>query len=264
MTGLRVAWRIGAVSAVFGLGFVALSFEKLLGLVVREGHLRREDRIVRRWATRMTRVLGIRVRIEGEPPAAPFLLVSNHLSYTDVVVFMSQLDARLLSKAEVKSWPLVGFLARFGGTLFIDRANRRDIPRVLDEIESTLEKGRGVVFFPEGTSSAGIEVMPFKASLFEVAVKGELDIAASAITYSTSPGERPAQWSVCWWGDMEFAPHLMDFLRVSSVDATLRFGEQNLRGTGRKELAATARREVERLFVPVCSEIGEDIPTPRR
>lgn len=264
MTGLRVAWKVVAVGAAFAWGTVVLSGAKLFGLVAPQGKVRREDRIVRRWATRMTRVLGIHVRVEGEPPAAPFLLVSNHLSYIDVVVFMSQLDARLLSKAEVKSWPLLGWLARFGGTLFIDRTNRRDIPRVLSEIEATLEKGRGVVFFPEGTSSAGLEVMPFKASLFEVAVKGQLDIATAAVNYTTKPGDRPAQWSVCWWGDMEFAPHLIDFLRVSHVDATLRFGAQHLRGTERKELATAAHREVVRLFDPVCAELGADEPTPVR
>jgi len=261
MTGLRIAWKLGALCVTFGWGVVALSCAKLIGLVATQGKIRREDRIVRGWAARMTRVLGVHVHVEGEPPQAPFLLVSNHLSYVDVVVFMSQLDARLLSKAEVKSWPVLGWLARFGGTLFIDRANRRDIPRVLSEIESTLEQGRGVVFFPEGTSSPGLEVMPFKASLFEVAVKGQIDIATAAITYTAVPGERPAQWSTCWWGDMEFAPHLIGFLRVSRVDATLRFGEQHLRGEERKELATSAHREVVRLFEPVCSELGPDEPT---
>ena len=206
----------------------------------------------------MNRVMGIRVRVVGTPPAAPFLMVANHLSYTDVGVFMSQLDARLLSKAEVKSWPVLGFLARFGGTLFIDRTSRRDIPRALNEIQETLSTGRGVVFFPEGTSSPGLDLLPFKASLFEVAVAGKLEIVTAALHYSTPPHERPAQWSVCWWGDMLFAPHLLKLLRLSHIDAVVRFSDSRLTGTDRKQLALDAQADIQRIFEPVCQELGED------
>lgn len=260
MSGLRLLWRVAGITLACSISTLALAAEKLIGLVFRQGHIERENRIVRRWAGWMASVMKVRIRVEGKEPQAPFLLVANHLSYTDVVVLMSQLDARLLSKSEVKSWPVLGLLARFGGTLFIDRTNRRDIPRALTEIRETLTLGRGVVFFPEGTSSAGMEVLPFKASLFEVAVAGELEIVTAAISYSTPPTDRPAQWSVCWWGDMPFASHLIGMLKLSRIDAKLRFGEATIRAEERKQLAILAQTEVQRLFEPVCEEIGEDRP----
>ena len=104
MIFLRVVWRLLAIAAVCSLGVITLLIEKARGSLRPGQQVARENRIVRRWARQMNRVMGIRVRVVGTPPAAPFLMVANHLSYTDVGVFMSQLDARLLSKAEVKSW----------------------------------------------------------------------------------------------------------------------------------------------------------------
>jgi len=95
-----------------------------------------------------------------------------------------------------------------------------------------------------------------------VAAAGELPLATAALRYGTPPGERPAQWSVCWWGDMDFLPHLLAFLRLSRVDATLTYGDEPVRGTERKQLALDAQRAVQDLFEPVAAELGEDAPTP--
>jgi len=263
MSALRVARKLVAIAWVCGTSVLWMLGVRALRPGGREGRAQRENRVSRSWARRMCRVLGVRIRVEGPKPEPPFLLVSNHLSYVDVVVLMSQLDARLVSKAEVRSWPLLGALARLGGTLFIDRTKRRDIPRVLADIQATLARGHGVVFFPEGTSSAGLEVMPFKASLFEAAALGSLEIVPASLHYATPPDERPAQWSVAWWGDMDFAPHLLGLLRLSRIDAVLRLGTERLQDDDRKQLALAAHGEVASLFHPLCSELGEDRPAAR-
>ena len=260
MTWHRVALRVLGFTLLSLTGVVYLALLRCLALVVPAGSIRREDHAIRTWARGMCWLLGVRVRVEGTPPGGPFLLICNHLSYLDVVAIMSQVDARLLSKAEVASWPGLGFLARFGGTLFVDRTRRRDLPRVIGEIRAVLDKGRGVVFFPEGTSSPGLEVLPFKPSLFEVASAGGLEISTAALHYRTPGSERPAQWSVSWWGDMEFAPHLLGLLRLSRIDARLRFGARRVAGSDRKQLALDAREEVVALFEPLAEELGQDAP----
>lgn len=262
MTAHRVVFKLTGVAAACSVGVASMALTRLYGKLAKDGHVAREDRVVRRWARRMCAILGLQVETRGTPPAEDFLLVCNHLSYVDVIVIMSQVDARLLSKAEVKDWPVLGWLAGYAGTLFVDRTRRRDLPRVIAEIRGMLALGRGVVFFPEGTSSPGLELLPFKPSLFEVASAGELPLATAALHYATPAGERPAQWSVCWWGDMEFVPHLLAFLRLSRVDATLTYGHEPVRGAERKELALSAHSAVQELFRPLAEELGEDLPTP--
>lgn len=243
----RAALRLTAVTAWTSATVLRVALLRLL-------HRTEAERAAARtWARGMCRLLGVHVRVEGVPPSGRYLLVCNHLSYVDVVVLMSALDATLLSKAEVGAWPVIGALARFGGTLFVDRTRRTDLPRVLGEIERVLAGGHGVVFFPEGTSSAGYEVLPFKASLFEVAARGGIDLACAALHYATAPGDPPACWSVCWWGDMGFGSHLWPLLGLERVDATLRFGAARVHGDDRKQLSDAARAEVLRLFEPVCA-----------
>ncbi len=263
MTAHRVVVKLTGVGLACSAGVVSMALTRLYGRFAPEGHVAREDRIVRRWAQRMCRILRLDVETHGTPPTGDFLLVCNHLSYVDVIVIMSQVDARLLSKAEVKGWPVMGWLARYAGTLFVDRERRRDLPRVIGEIRAMLALGRGVVFFPEGTSSPGLELLPFKPSLLEVAAAGELPLATAALRYETPPGERPAQWSVSWWGDMEFVPHLLAFLRLPRVAATLTYGDEPVRGSERKELALAAQDAMQKLFEPVADELGEDAPTPK-
>jgi 1-acyl-sn-glycerol-3-phosphate acyltransferase len=258
MTTHRVVWKLLASGAACSAGIPALAIVRSIGFFLRANHDRREDRLIRAWAKLMARILGMRVSVSGPLPRGAFLLVSNHLSYIDVFAFMSQVDARLLSKAEVKSWPLLGPLANFAGTLFVDRARRKDLQRVITEIESTLKHGRGVLFFPEGTSGSGMEVHTFKPSLFEVAAQGGFEVCTAALTYVCQPGERPAQWSVSWWGDMPFLPHLIGALRLSSFEAKITFSEQRLSGSDRKQLASEAHAAVTEIFVPVCTELGED------
>lgn len=258
MTAYRIVWKSMAISATCIVSALVLALVRGVGLLVPWGRVRREDFVIRSWARIMTRIFGLRVSISGPLPERGTLLVSNHLSYMDVLVYMSQVDARLLSKAEVKQWPLLGPLARFGGTLFVDRARRKDLTRVLQEIRDTLDQGRGVVFFPEGTSGSGREVMAFKPSLFEVAAQGNLEVSTAALRYECPPAERAAHWSIAWWGSMPFLPHMLGILRLSRFDAHIVFNEQRLRGTDRKELAQEARSAIIGAFEPLYVELGED------
>src|SRR5207237_719547 len=85
---------------------------------------------------------------DGRPPSPPFLLAANHLSYVDVFVLASRLPVRFVAKVEVRRWPVLGPISRGFGTIFINRSDRRDIPRVLAEIEQALGRGEGIILFP--------------------------------------------------------------------------------------------------------------------
>ena len=131
------------------------------------------------------------------------------------------------------------------------RGRRRDLKRVISEVEARLAAGRGVVIFPEGTSTKGDAVQPFKASVFEVPIRTGTPVSYAALHYHTPEGAPPAHVSVCWWGDMPFVPHLMDLLALPSVRATVTFGPEPVLAADRKSLAVQARRAVQAEFIPV-------------
>ncbi len=133
---------------------------------------------------------------------------------------------------------------------------------MITEIESTLEEGRGAVVFPEGTSSAGASVLPFKPSLFEVAATSSTPVSCGAIRYRTFPGERPAQWSICWWGGMEFGAHFLAMLGMKGFEVFLSFSETRVEGDDRKQLAEAARAVVSSVFTPTCDAAAVDEGEP--
>lgn len=206
--------------------------------------------IFRNWAKTIVRVLGINIRTNAIVPATPFFLVSNHLSYLDIVVLASQMDCVFIAKREVARWPVFGLLSRSMDTIFIDRARIADIPRVNALIVETLRHGQNIVVFPEGTSTAGASILPFKASLLEPAARGNFPVAYACLSYRTPPGEVPAHLSVCWWGAMTLLPHLFGVFRLSSIEATLTFGSETLQGADRKELANRLHKAVTTIFTP--------------
>jgi len=210
------------------------------------------------WSRAVVALLGIRVAVDGTPPSPPFLLVANHLSYLDVIVLASRLRRpAFVAKADVARWPVVGLLARSMGTLFVDRERKRDLARSAGALEERLRRGEGMVLFPEGTSTDGAGVAPFRSSLLDPAARGRLPVSYAALSYATPDGEPPAHLAVCWWGDMTFGDHLLRLLRLASVEAHLTFGAEPVRGSDRKELARDLWQAVRDRFRPVVST-----PTP--
>ncbi len=203
------------------------------------------------WSRGVLRLVGARLRIRGTPPEPPFFLVSNHLSYLDIVVLASCLDAVFVAKAEIGRWPIVGFLCRCMQIIFIDRSSRRDIPRVLVLIDSALQRHQGIVVFPEGTSSDGSTVGSFRPSLLETAARTGRPVSYASLSYDTPEGEDPAHLAICWWGDMPFLSHLLKLLALRRFRITLVFGEERIQDGDRKRLAERLREAVAGQFIPV-------------
>jgi 1-acyl-sn-glycerol-3-phosphate acyltransferase len=183
---------------------------------------------------RHLRLFGYSANVAGPIPTKG-LLVSNHLSYLDILAICATAPAVFVSKADVRRWPVFGWLAAIGGTVFIERERRTHVGEVNREIESALNEGALVVVFPEGTSSNGETVLPFRSSLLEPALRAGHEISTCWIHYELADGD--AGQEVCYWGDHTFFPHLVNLLGKRRVQATLRFGKFQRTTDDRKELA---------------------------
>jgi 1-acyl-sn-glycerol-3-phosphate acyltransferase len=114
-----------------------------------------------------------------------------------------------------------------------------------------LDSGRGVVFFPEGTTSRGDKVAPFRPSLLEPAARSRRPVHYAALSYRTRKKCPPAERAVCWWGDMKFGSHILQLLAMPGFDASLTFGKEPIREDDRKLLATRLHRAIEQQFEAV-------------
>ena len=194
------------------------------------------------WARSVCRTLGVRATTTGTPPQDA-LVVSNHISYLDIPLLASYIDAVFVAKADVADWPLVGTVCRGIDTIFIDRNAKRDVIAVGEEMERRLAAGLGVVVFPEGTSGTGEEVLPFRSSLLEVAARDEVPVHWAAIRYAVPDSEPPVTESVAW-GDMPFLPHVWGLLQIAEIRAEVIFGAKPIVDRDRKALAAKLQSAV--------------------
>lgn len=204
----------------------------------------------RSWSRALLWLLGVEVAEIGRRPEPPFFLVVNHLSYVDILVLASRVDAFFIAKSEVEGWPAIGLLCRSMGTIFIDRGSRRDVVRVLDELEGLMAEGHGVVLFPEGTSTDGTHVRRFLPSLLDAAARMQRPVAYASLRYETPAGEAPSSEVVCWWGEMTFGPHVWNLMTLPGFRAHLHFGEETILHDDRKQLAARLRDAVIELLPP--------------
>ncbi len=204
-----------------------------------------------RWARAAKRILGMQLLAVGQPPEPPFFLVSNHLSYVDIIALAAHVKGVFIAKCEVAHWPVLGMLCRSMGTIFVDRSRRFDVIRVMNLTQQAIREGAGVVLFAEGTSTAGARVEEFRSSLLEPAVREQIPVSYASVSYRTPTGEPPAFQTVCWWGDMTFLPHLLGLFAVKRFEAHLVFGREAVQATNRKTLAARLHAAVQAQFIPV-------------
>ncbi len=203
------------------------------------------------WTKSFVWISNMKIEVSGVPPRPPFFLVTNHLSYTDMAAIRAVVKGVFVAKAEIEGWFLAGRIVRDMGTIFIDRANRRDIPRAGELIIERLDAGEGVIVFPEGTSTRGEEVLPFNSSFLEFAARRDIPVSYAAISYLTPAGELPASLAACWWEDISFFAHLWRLFHVSEYTAVIKFGEAPVVNKDRKALATELTRRVSELFEPV-------------
>ncbi|HEY8066217.1 MAG TPA: lysophospholipid acyltransferase family protein [Methylosinus sp.] len=205
----------------------------------------------------MCAIIGIEVREQGRlAGSSPRFVVANHVSWTDIIVLASRYPLVFLAKSEVASWPVLGFLARLQGTIFVERGNRRSIPIVNAALAERLKRGEDIVVFAEGTSSDGAGVLKFNASHF--AMLSELaataaaapTLAPAAILYTERKSALVGgRFDVGWYGDMTFLPHLWSLMKRGGAKCHILWGEAVDPGSGdRKALAAATEAKVRDLL----------------
>jgi len=206
---------------------------------------------LQRNSRRVLRVFMSSMVSEGPLPNSG-LLVCNHLSYLDVLLLASLKPSVFVSKHEIRHWPVVGWFARMAGTIFVRRERRGDVARTGEQIRNVLRQGQLVVLFPEGTSSDGRQVLPFKSSLLEPATGSGHELFVGHIAYAISEGT--VENDVCYWGDMTFFPHAVMLLTRPRVVARVHFSCFQAGAASRKDLARLLHAEVVRLKTASCPE----------
>jgi 1-acyl-sn-glycerol-3-phosphate acyltransferase len=208
---ISIQWLLGKLGLP-GWGFIASNYYRVL-----------------------CKVLGIAVRVEGEPVRdRPVLFVSNHVSWADILVIGSIMPIAFVSKAEVGNWPLVGVTARLQRTVFVDRSRRQQTGDAIAEMVQRLQSGVSVVLFAEGTSSDGNRVLPFRSALIgavrEAGARSNsgVTIQPMSIGYTRVNGipmGRQHRTLAAWYGDLDFMPHIRAFLAVGRIDAVVSYGQ---------------------------------------
>jgi len=214
---LRGGWALAALAVLFAIflpfRWVDLVAARLAGRRVTA----LGAGVVRVWAGQALPSLGLRYVQNGTPMRQGGAFVANHSSWIDIVALQRAAAPFLVSKAEVRTWPLIGQVGRAIGTMFIDR-RPAEAKRQEAELLARLARGDRMAIFPEGTSTDGQRVLPFKSALFGVffapGLNGRIAVQPVTIAYRPRAG-LPASF-YGWWGEMDFASHLRDVLARST------------------------------------------------
>jgi 1-acyl-sn-glycerol-3-phosphate acyltransferase len=174
------------------------------------------------------------------PPSG--LLVCNHLSYLDIVVLSSVQPCAFVAKRDVATWPLFGWLARAAGTIFVDRNCRLSSFKTVGLLRDAIAGGSLVVLFPEGTSSDGTTVLPFKSALLESVVQLRCPVTTAALEYALDDGSVGDE--VCYWRDMTLVPHLLNLFFKREIRSSCSFSRPKIRIGDRKNIARELRDEI--------------------
>lgn len=238
MRQLRTLWRLLRV-------LLHLLAGTLLALLIapfqRPDRPHPTPRIVLWWLRRLCHLLGLQIRVRGDIPNEPHLLVANHISWLDIPVLGSLMLTSFISKQEVRNWPLIGWLAARACTLFIRRgAGQTD--QLKAQMQAKLDLGNQVLLFPEGTTGNGEEVGPFFPRLLAIAQETGQPIQPVALRFSQN-GELSR--AAPYIGDDILMPHLWRVLSQDSIEVEVCFTQPlHINGQSRKELALQARNQI--------------------
>jgi 1-acyl-sn-glycerol-3-phosphate acyltransferase len=199
-------------------------------------------RIILGWMQTLCRRLALRVHIEGTPVQGGALFVANHISWHDIAVLQSIVPTGFIAKSEIRGWFVIGWMAYRGNTLFIKRGKRDSFIDIMQGMQQRLGLGQSLLIFPEGTTSTGESVLPFKSRLYDPAIEQQVPVQAVALHYR-SPSKTSAE--LAFINKVSFMRHLVRMLREPYIDVRVRFCEPiPTAGRERKELAEITEAQV--------------------
>jgi len=236
---LLAAWRLTAVvlHGLHGLWVVWVTFAQLAPA---QRHAR-----IQWWSAKTLRLLGLTLRVHGQAHPGPTLMVANHVSWLDIMALHAVCpQARFVSKAQVRHWPLIGRLVDAGGTLYIERERARDAMRVVHLMAEALSQGQTVAVFPEGTTADGHRLLPFHANLLQSAVATATPIQPVALRFSDA--HQPVSEAAQYLGETTLAQSLWRIAMAQDMVVTLHFLAAHATAHAeRRALAQRLRQEIE-------------------
>lgn len=239
MNKLRALWKIlrGFSHLLVGLWTIHLHFPRL-------PEEQREMR-VQAWSLQFLALWDIHLKVLGQPVVSgPALLVSNHISWLDILVIHAARYCRFVSKSDIRDWPLVGALATHSGTLYIERTNRKDALRMVHDMADAMKDGDVLAVFPEGTTSDGQSLLPFHANLIQSAIAADAPVQPMSLKFvDASTGELTL--APCYIGDDTLLASIWRTLTAPAITAVVHFGApQTADGRERRQWASDLRESV--------------------
>jgi 1-acyl-sn-glycerol-3-phosphate acyltransferase len=221
-----------------------------------------QRRVMKTWSRQLLAILNIGIQIEGEQPArgeGGCLIVANHVSWLDIFVLNAIHPARFIAKSEVRGWPVIGWLCRRSGTIFIESAMRQDASLTNRRISLLLKQGACVGLFPEGTTTDGKQVGHFHSALVQSAIDAGIRLCPIALRYQTDAGE-PSP-TTAFIGDMTLVQSIWQILRCQHHNALLVFTPVLMTANGNRRVLARAAQEA---IAQVLQTIGTTRKTDTR
>lgn len=254
---IKLAWRLARASLHLVAGLATCAF------VFPWAGQRLRERLTRRWSLQLLALC--RVSVEqghGAPALEHAMIVANHVSWLDIFVINSLHPCRFVAKAEIRGWPLLGWLAKRAGTVFIARGDRRGLRDIFKGLVGMLRQGQRVAFFPEGTTSRQGLILPFHANLLEAAIDASVAVQPYALEYVDERGTHHT--SVDYVGETTFVNSFFAILSGPPVRARLTcLAPVSSVGEHRRDLAQAARTAISRSLGARMAEAAADAPPLR-
>jgi len=232
---LRLLYKLSFIILLFGYGLIIAGclFPALNLLCPANKAKTKRNTLKTHWLRRFSAIVNLCITKQGEPPEQGALLVSNHVSWLDIIVIGQYLPAYFVAKSDILSWPIIGYLAKQGGTIFISRGDKMHIKATTEKMVWVLKQNSNIIAFPEGTTTPGNEVLSFHASLFQPALLTRSDIQPVALQYQGAAKE-----CAPFVGDDAFVPHLIKMLTLDKIEVRLSFLPV-INGSGKNRLAVS-------------------------
>ena len=217
---LRLLYKLSLIILLFSYGLIiAGAIFPALNLLCSANQAKSKRNALKiHWLKRFSAILNLRITKKGELPTQTALFVSNHISWLDIIVIGQYLPAYFVAKSDILSWPIIGYLSRQGGTIFIRRGDKKHIKATTEKMVWVLKQNSNIIAFPEGTTTTGDEVLGFHASLFQPALLTRSAIQPVALQYQGA-----AKQQAPFIGDDDFIPHLIKILSLDKIEVRVCF-----------------------------------------
>jgi len=241
---LRALWAVAWTAACTPLAVLGA----LLGMGSPARHAKLTAWAAWFWSKGLLFGFGVRLVTKGALPPRGAFIASNHLSHLDILVLSAAYRTNFVAKSEISKWPVMGWLSKLGATVFIDRANRNDTPRVIQRVADLMTQGVTMTVFVEGYCGDGTQLLEFKRSLFKVPVMCNKPVVPIALYYDSADAP--------WVGEVSMVAHMFRMMGRWQNTVTVCFGEP-IQSNDRRELAVATEAKVNEMFVPSAWEVKQ-------